>query len=235
MKSKRLLRHFWNLESRFLINLNERHLEENYRKIEAAGGVMQLSDMHANHWLDFKLFTCAFRLRTDSVFIGKRVRDLHFRQKYNLMVIRVRTKDEVIINIPTGDYELKHGDSIRLAGKKSQLRKLQEDEQFALEFVDHSYMTLRGFSKLEFNRKKKEDRISCTGIPLSEDSPLAGKNLIESNIGAMTKCLVIGLERQGNQLVNPDATTTLLPGDIIWLLGEEKPLSKHIEENVYFL
>lgn len=235
MKSKRLLRHFWNLESRFLINLNERHMDENFKKIEAAGGVMQLNDMHKNHWLDYKLFTCAFRLRKDSPFIGKRVRELNVRSSYNLMVIRVRTGEEVIINIPAGDYELKRGDSIRLAGKKSQLRKLQEDEQFTLEFVDHSYMTLHGFSKLEFNRKKKEDRITCAGIPLSDDSPLAGKNLIESNIGARTKCLVIGLEREGKQLVNPEASTTLLPGDIIWMLGEEKPISRHIEENVYFL
>lgn len=235
MKSKRLLRHFWNLESRFLINLNERHMEENYRKIEAAGGVMQLSDMHTNHWLDYKLFTCAFRLKPDSAFIGKRVKELNFRQKYNLMVIRVRSKDEEIINIPAGDYALRIGDSIRLAGKKSQLRKLQEDQQLGLEFVDHSYMTLHGFSKLEFNRKRKEDRISCAGIPLSKDSPLAGKDLAESNIGARTKCLVIGLERQGKQLVNPEATTKLQAGDIIWMLGEEKPISKHIEENVYFL
>ena len=163
------------------------------------------------------------------------MKELNLRQSYNLMLIRVRTKNEEIINIPSGAYELKPGDSIRLAGKKSQLRKLQEDEQFSLEFVDHSYMTLHGFSKLEFNRKKQEYRITCAGIPLSDDSPLAGKNLVESNIGARTKCLVIGLERQGKQLVNPEASTTLLPGDIIWMLGEEKPISRHIEENVYFL
>ncbi len=235
LKSKRLLRNFWNLESRFLINLNERHMEENFRKIEEAGGVMQLSDMHKNHWLDYKLYTCAFRLRPDSDYIGKHIRDLHIRQDYNLMVIRVRTKNEEIINIPAGEYELKPGDSIRLAGKKSQLRKLQEDEQFELEFVGHSYMTLHGFSKLEYNRKKKEDRITCAGIPLTLESPLTGKNFTESNIGARTKCLVIGLERQGKQLVNPEASTTLLPGDIIWMLGEEKRISRHIEENVYFL
>jgi CPA2 family monovalent cation:H+ antiporter-2 len=235
MKSKRLLRHFWNLESRFLINLNERHMDEHFKQIEAAGGVMQLNDMHKNHWLDYKLFTCAFRLRKDSPFIGKRVKELNIRLNYNLMVIRVRTSEEAIINIPAGDYVLKQGDSIRLAGKKSKLRKLQEDEQFTLEFVDHSYMTLHGFSKLEFSRKKKGDRITCAGIPLSDDSPLAGKDLIESNIGARTKCLVIGLEREGKQLVNPEASTTLLPGDIIWMLGEEKSITRHIEENVYFL
>jgi len=235
LRSKWLLKRFWHLESRFLINLNERYMEENYRKIEANRGVMQLSDMHNNHWLDYKLYTCAFRLRSDSTFIGQRIRDLHVRKDYNLMVIRIRTKDNDYINVPPGEYELKKGDSIRLAGKKSRLRKFQEDEMLTLEFVGHSFMTLHGFSKLEYDRKKKEERITCTGIPLSDKSPLTGKNLIESNIGAKTKCLVIGLERQGKQTVNPDADTILMADDVVWLIGEEKPVSRHIEQNVYFV
>jgi CPA2 family monovalent cation:H+ antiporter-2 len=210
-------------------------MEENLKKIKANRGVMQLSDMQKNHWLDYKLYTCAMRLRENSPFIGKRIRDLNVRKDYNLMVIRIRTKDNDFINIPGGDYCLQKGDTMRFAGKKSSIRKFQEDEFRTLEFVDHSFMTLHGFSKLEYDRKKKGERISCSGIPLSEKSPLTGKNLIESNIGAMTKCLVIGLERQDIQIVNPEAQTTLEAGDVVWLIGEEKPVSRHIEQNVYFI
>lgn len=235
MRSKWLLKRFWHLESRFLINLNERQMDENYRKIQENYGVMQLSDMQKNHWLDYKLYTCAQRLRADSHFIGERIRDLHFRKDYNLMVIRIRTIDNNYINIPSGDYCLQEGDTLRLAGKKSSLRRLQEDEFFSLEFVDHSFMTLHGFSKLEFNRKKKEERITCAGLPINEKSPLTGKNLIESAIGARTKCLVVGLERKGQQIVNPSATMSLEAGDVVWLVGEEKPVSKLIEQNVLFI
>lgn len=235
LRSKWLLKRFWHLESRFLINLNERQMEENFRKIEDNQGVMQLSDMHKNHWLDYKLYTCALRLKNESHFIGQRIRDLHFRKDYNLMVIRIRTIENKYINIPSGDYCIQKGDTFRLAGKKSSLRRLQEDEIFSLEFVDHSFMTLHGFSKLEFNRKKQEERISCAGLPISLKSPLSGKNLIESAIGATTKCLVVGLERDGSQMVNPAATMTLKAGDVVWLVGEEKPVSRLIEENVYFI
>lgn len=235
LRSNWLLKRFWRLESRFLINLNERHMEDNFRKIEANRGVMQLNDMQKNHWLDYKLFTCALRLRSESPFIDQRIRDLQIRNDYNLMVIRIRTRNNDYINMPSGDYHLQKGDTLRLAGKKSMLRKLQEDEILTLEFVDHSFMTLHGFSKLEYDRKKKEERITCSGIPLNNKSPLTGKNLIESNIGAGTKCLVIGLERQGKQIVNPEAHTTLEAGDVVWLIGEEKPVSRHIEENVYFI
>ncbi len=234
-KSKSLLRRFWKLESRFLINLNERQMEENLKKIESNKGVMFLSDMAANHWLDYKIFTCALRLRRGSSFVGKRIRDLDLRDDYSINVIRIRTKSNDFINIPKGDYELKEGDTLRVAGKRSSLRKLQEDESINLEFVDHSFVTMHGFSKLEYNRKEERERITCSGIPLSEKSPLTGKNLIESNISARTKCLVIGLERLNRQIVNPEATTTLEAGDVVWLIGEEKPVSKHIEQNVYFI
>ncbi|MDP4277326.1 MAG: cation:proton antiporter [Bacteroidota bacterium] len=235
LKSKWLLRRFWKLESHFLINLNEQQMESNLRKIEANKGVMQLSDMAKNHWLDFKLYTCAYRLKNDCPFIGKRISELHIRSEYNLMIIRIRTRDNDYMNIPSGDYLIQEGDSLRLAGKKSQLRRLQEDELLTMEFVNHSFMTLHGFSKLEYARKKKEERITCAGIPLSKQSPLAGKNLIESNIGAKTKCLIIGLERDGKQIVNPGASTIIEAGDVVWLIGEEKPVSRHIEENVYFI
>ena len=235
LRSKWLLKRFWHLESHFLINLNERQMEENYRKIENNKGVMQLSDMQKNHWLDFKLYTCALRIKGDGHFVGQLIRDLHFRDDYNLIIIRIRTIDNQYINIPSGDYRIQKGDTFRLAGKKSSLRKLQENELLYLEFVDHSFMTLHGFSKLEFNRKKQEERITCSGLPIGDRSPLCGKNLIESAIGARTKCLVIGLEREGRQIVNPAATETLQTGDVVWLVGEEKPVSKLIESNVYYL
>jgi monovalent cation:H+ antiporter-2, CPA2 family len=235
LRSKWLMRRFWHLESRFLINLNERQMEENLRKIEANMGVMELSEMQNNHWLDYKLYTCALRLRPGSPFVGQYIHELQIRRIYNVMVIRVRTKAFDFINIPSGDYCLQEGDTLRLVGKKSSLRKLQEDEILSLEFVGHSFMTLHGFSKLEFNRKEQKERIICSGIPLTAKSPLTGKNLVESNLGAKAKCLIVGLERQERQIVNPDAKMMLLQGDVVWVVGEEKPVSRLIERNVYVL
>ena len=235
LRSKALLKNFWRMESRFLINLNERQMEENLKRIEDNDGVVQLSDLNSNHWLDYKLFTCAMRLRPASPVIGQRIRDLSCRQEYNVMVIRLRTKDLNYINIPSGDYVLKEGDTLRLAGKRSSLKKLQELEFMTFEFVDHSFMTLHGFSKLEFNRKEQRERIICTGIPLRKLSPLTGLNLIETKLGAQAKCLVVGLERNNKQIVNPQATTILSEGDLVWVVGEEKPVSKLIQANVYGL
>lgn len=233
LRSRWLLKSFWRLETRFLINLNERQMEDNYKRIEANKGVMDLSDMHANHWLDYKLFTCALRLRPHSGLAGQSIKDLSIRQEYNIMVLRIRTKTNDFINIPSGDYVLQEGDTLRLAGKRSALKRMQQTEIPTFEFVDHSFMTLHGFSKLEFERKEQKERLLCAGLPLKSLSPLNGKNLIESNLGAKAKCLVVGLERAAKQIVNPEATTTLLEGDVVWIVGEEKPVSRLIQSNVY--
>lgn len=234
-RSKWLMKRFLQLEKRFLINLNERQMDENVRKIVSNQGVMELTDMQAHHWLDYKLHTCAFRLKDNSPFIGKTLSELNFRQQYNLMVIRIRTKDSSYINIPGADYKVQYGDTLRFAGRKQAMRDIQEQEQLTMTFVSHSLMTLHGFSQLEYDRKEEKERIICSGIPLSGKSPLTGKNLIESKIGSDTKCLVLGLERLGRQIVNPDALTVLLEGDLVWIIGEEKPVSHLIEQNVYFL
>jgi monovalent cation:H+ antiporter-2, CPA2 family len=233
VRSKWLQRNFWRMESRFLINLNERKMEENLRRIEANKGVMQLSEMHSNHWLDYKLFTCAMRLRPESPLVGQRIRELKCRNDYNVMVIRIRTKEMSYINIPSGEYVLQEGDTLRLAGKRSSLKRMQEVEFLTFEFVDHSFMTLHGFSKLEFERKEQKERILCSGLPLHKSSPLNGKTLVESKLGAQAKCLVVGLERNNKQIVNPEADTILSEGDVLWVVGEEKPVSRLIQANVY--
>jgi len=234
-RSKWLMKRFLQLEKRFLINLNERQMDENVRKIVSNQGVMELTDMQSHHWLDYKLHTCAFRLKDNSPYIGKTLSDLNFRKQHNLMVIRVRTKDNSYINIPGADYRVQYGDTLRFAGRKQAMRDIQEQEQLTMTFVSHSLMTLHGFSQLEFDRKEEKERITCSGIPLNGNSPLTGKNLVESKIGASTKCLVLGLERLGKQIVNPEAQTVLEEGDLVWVIGEEKPVSHLIEQNVYFL
>lgn len=231
-QSKWLLKHFLKMESRFLINLNERQMEENYHKIQSNRGVMELNDMQKNHWLDYKFYTCAFRTKANSPYVGMRIRDLDVRSRYNLIIIRVRTKENDFINIPSGDYVIQKGDSVRFAGRKRALRALQEVEQLTLSFVDHSFMTLHGFSILEYERKQEKERILCAGLPLSEKSPFTGKNLMQLALGAKSQCLAIGLERGDHQIVNPEADLVFEVGDVVWLLGSEKTVSRLIKENV---
>lgn len=231
LRSKALLKRYWRLEARFMINLNERQMEENLRKIEANQGVRNIRDMHEAHWLDNVLYTFCLRIERDSTLIGKALKDIHFREDLNLIVIRVE-RNKSKINVPDGSFVLTEGDILRMAGHNL-VYKLIRDEQLNLNFVPDSLMTLNAFSRQE--TLSKAARLTCSGIPIREESPLAGKKLVDSGLMSVNKCLVIGMEREKKRIINPDSDQEILPCDLVWVIGEEKQVSKLISENVYQL
>ncbi len=231
LRSKALLKRYWRLEARFMINLNERQMEENISKIEANQGVRNIRDMHEAHWLDNLLYTFCLRIEKGSIIVGKALKDIHLREDFNLIVIRVE-RNKTKINLPDGSFVLVEGDILRMAGQNL-VYKLIRDEQLNLNFVPDSLMTLHTFSQQE--TQLKSSRLSCSGIPIRNESPLAGKNLIDSGLMTVNKCMVIGMERDKKRFINPGSGQVILPCDLVWVLGEEKQVSKLISENVYRL
>ncbi|MBQ9201433.1 MAG: cation:proton antiporter [Bacteroidales bacterium] len=231
MRSKRLMRHYWNLESRFVINLNERQMEENLHRIEENKGVREVSDMGNAHWLDKVLYAFSVRVLSDSFLIGKSLQELGFRSKFNLMVIRVN-RGEDVLNIPDRTFVFREGDVLTLAGRNAALRLLNAD-YLNLEFVPDSLMTLHQFSHQE--EAAKDNRLCCSGIPVLDNSPMAHKTLSESQIGRDHKCLIIGIERKNRHIVNPSFDFGIETGDLVWVIGSENFVSKLISANVYGL
>lgn len=231
LRSKALLKRYWRLEARFMINLNERQMEENLHKIENNQGVRNIEDMHESHWLDNLLYTFCLRIEKGSTIAGKALKDIHIREDFNLIVIRVE-RNKTKINIPDGNFVLAEGDILRMAGQNL-VYKLIRDEQLNLNFVPDSLMTLHAFSQQESQLKSAP--LSCSGIPIRKESPLAGKRLTDSGLMTINKCMVIGLERNKKRIINPDSGQEIQACDLVWVVGEEKQVSKLISENVYRL
>lgn len=231
LRSKMLMKRYWRLEARFMINLNERQMEENLRKIEANQGVRNIRDMHEAHWLDNLLYTFCLRIEDGSLLIGKALKELNFREEFNLIVIRVE-RNKIKNNVPDGNFVLEKGDILRMAGHNL-VYTLIRDEELKLNFVPDSLMTLNAFSHQE--TQLKSPRLSCSGIPIRKESPLAGKKLVDSGLMSVNKCLVIGMEREKKRIINPDSDQEILPCDLVWVIGEEKQVSILISENVYHL
>lgn len=231
MRSRWLMRHYWNLESRFVINLNERQMEENLRKIEENRGVREVSDMGEAHWMDKVLYAFSMRVMPDSYLIGKSLQELAFRSKFNLMVVRV-CRGEDMENIPDRTFVFQEGDIITLAGRNAAFKLLNAD-YLKLEFVPDSLMTLHQFSHRE--EASRDRRLCCSGIPVSDSSPMAHKTLAESQIGRDHKCLIIGVERKNKHIVNPNFDFVIETGDLVWVIGSEGFVSKLISANVYGL
>ncbi|WP_449436356.1 cation:proton antiporter regulatory subunit [Pedobacter steynii] len=57
---------------------------------------------------------------------------------------------------------------------------------------------------------------------INSSSPVYGQTIRNSGIREMTQGLVVGIERNGNRILNPDSTLIFENGDIVWIVGNNK-------------
>ncbi len=234
LKSKALMRHYWQLESAFVINLNERQMHENHERIRENQGVRQVDDMGDASWLDRILYAYSMEVGENSYLVDKSLEEVNFRALHNLIVIRAQRGD-TIVNIPGRDYVIQAGDILTFAGKNKTMLLLNESV-WDFTFVQDSLRTLHHFSQMEMaSETSQKNHLCCAGFPVSEKSPVANKTLREAQIGRNQKCLVLGLERKDKRHINPSSDFQIQSGDIVWVLGEENFVSRLISSNVYGL
>jgi CPA2 family monovalent cation:H+ antiporter-2 len=51
---------------------------------------------------------------------------------------------------------------------------------------------------------------------------LVGKTIKESSIRERTKGLVVGIERNGERILNPESTALIQEGDLLWIVGNTR-------------
>lgn len=59
---------------------------------------------------------------------------------------------------------------------------------------------------------------------VTDDSPYAGQVIRNSGIREKSKGLVVGLEREGRRILNPDSLTKIQTNDVLWIVGESDAL-----------
>ena len=59
---------------------------------------------------------------------------------------------------------------------------------------------------------------------VEHDSVLIGKTIRSSGIRTATRGLVVGIERNGVRILNPESDTIFEEGDVVWIVGEKKLL-----------
>jgi len=71
--------------------------------------------------------------------------------------------------------------------------------------------------------------IALKQLLVDEKFPFLGQSIRTSRIREKTHGLIVGIERNGQRIVNPDPGTVFQKGDVVWLSGEKK-LIEHVEQ-----
>ncbi len=229
-QSKLLLKNYWRMESRFVKNFNQRQIEERRREYaEKEGKGDKLHELDNLHWIDRHLYIATFTVKEGGECQSKTLKEIDFRSKFNILILSINRGNKQI-NFPDGDFMLMENDIMLVSGGINYLKKIsQHYTNLQLNFKDTK--TLNEF--IEEQEQDTNSTIKCMTFIVDKTSAWIDKNLMDSKVGQRSKCLVIGVERDGIPKVNPSSHFIFKNDDMIWVMGEEKALYKLLENNFF--
>jgi CPA2 family monovalent cation:H+ antiporter-2 len=145
---------------------------------------------------------------------GKTLLELGLREQYGVNIALISRGGRKLY-APDKDTRLYPGDVITSIGTDEQLEKF------------NSFLESSNEPELI---QDETDPIALRQFLIGRKSHLAGKNIREAGIRERTRGIVLGIERKGHRLLNPESNTILEPGDIVWTAGSGKMLNTFIKE-----
>jgi len=151
------------------------------------------------------------KVSPESPFVGKNLFDLGIREKFGVNVAMIERGRNTISN-PGRDEKLYPGDEVMVIGTDDQLAKLKP-------FIELS----------EENRPPvQKETMTLQKVTINSNSPLKGITIRSSGMREKAKALVVGLERDGERILNPDSSMQFEEEDIVWIVGNPKRLQDFI-------
>lgn len=144
----------------------------------------------------------------DSEVVGKTLEECKLRQDFGINIVAIHRGSKTLL-APRGNERLWPGDNLIVLGN---------DEQ-----IDRFKTIAEKISPAENNYSL--ENFTLEAILLKNNHPLIGKSIRDSNIREETSGLVVGLERKGIRILNPDPATILEEKDLVFIVGKAELLA----------
>ena len=237
--SEWLLSEYLRIEARFLVNLNEKHMRKH----------RQLVNGSAESWFDEDLQLAKYKVGPESGLIGQSLMQSSIRQQYGCNVLQIKTAGHThgndtnhsnTIDMPGGQQIIDANMTLLIIGTMAQFKSLHAAiaaGRLALEQACEP-VSLRQFMLhaekpgSSDNNSDSSARFFSCAITIDEHSGLLGKSLKAANIRDKWHCLVVGLERGGYTMTNPNVFLTFEKNDLLWVLGKQKMINTLVKEEI---
>lgn len=140
----------------------------------------------------------------NSSFVGKALGECDIRKLYGVNVVAISHGSRVIA-APRGEERIVANDKLIVLGTDDQIDAFR----MQAELTDH-----------DIPQKNFLEDFGLKSILLAPENPLVGKTIRTSCIREQINGLVVGLERDGNRILNPDPDTELKADDLLLIVGE---------------
>jgi CPA2 family monovalent cation:H+ antiporter-2 len=142
----------------------------------------------------------------ESDLVGKTLMDLAVREKYGVNIALIE-RGKIMIPTPNRDERLYPNDKVLVIGTDDQLADIKP---LFDGIVDENRSV---FPKQDMSLQK---------VIITSKSPVFGQSIRNSGIREQTQGLVVGIERNGQRILNPDSTLVFENDDIVWIVGNNK-------------
>jgi len=154
-----------------------------------------------------------FEIAKESNIIGKTLKDLQIREQMGINIASIKRGD-IMINIPKRNDRLFPSDEICIIGNDTQVNEFKK------------YLKQH---EIEVPSTSAEAEIVLRQIELKNESYI-GKTIRESKLREKTHGLVVGIEKRGNRILNPESDIVLEKDDILWIVGDKKLLTDLVHD-----
>jgi len=190
------------LEDRFLSNLNQKE-EYERRKTPLRSSINTLLP-------DRNIHLAEVTVSPDSPFIGKSLKELDLRNKYNVNIAKI-IRGHKEIYFPAGNDFIYPSDRLLAIGTDEQIASFTK------------IMEIQDTGQLQVNKPE----IELASILVEEDSPVLGKNIAQTGFRDYG-CLIIEVDRGKETFVNPDMSFVFAEGDLLWIAGMKEKIQEFI-------
>lgn len=144
-----------------------------------------------------------FEIHPEFPLAGKQLQEIALREKFGVNIALIERGNLSII-VPDRYERMYPGDKISVIGTDEQLGKVKD--LFEGSQTDNTEPDMR------------EKEISLQNLTITRDSRLYRKSIKKSGLREHAKALVVGLERNGERIINPDTAMTFEENDIVWIV-----------------
>ena len=155
-----------------------------------------------------------FRIAAGSSLVGRTLRELRFRDRFDVVVVGIRHGEE-LMRSHLANHALDADDTLMALGTRQQLEALAAQEDFVAEGF--------GLNALE----ELQDRVFWIGIP--EGSPLAGVSIGDSRLGELVGLTVAGLIRGSETRLAIEKDEVIRADDRLLIVGDSADLETLLE------
>ncbi len=152
------------------------------------------------------------KISSESQLVGKSLAETTLRERFGITIALIE-RGQKRIAAPGRDEVLYPGDVLQVIGTDEQIQRFKAEVEIqSVEAEDVSF------------------DYTLMPILVKEGTTFARKSIRECGLRESTRGLVVGIEKEGRRTLNPDSTTLIEPGDVLWVVGDRQLLNQNFND-----